>query len=223
MPTTTIAIKKLPPGLAKAVLALSPKGHDIKIETAERATPSCSSQAYTCANALVTDLDNPASVTVRRGVWGGDNGFNKAPADSAWDPVFDREAREVPIGGAILVGMVGRWCSVYVHPTTFAERWIKHDVARDAVLEGRADEACNVLSEATPLTDEECAILYAHKSFKSGEYRKRVVAKYTSALESCVARGLIKRANNGACTITTEGKALEDLFRKRGESLAWKA
>ena len=222
MATTTITISKLPPGLAKAVLALAPKGRDIKIKAAERATPSCSSQTYHSANALVGDIDNSASVTVRRGVWGGDNGFNKAPVDTAWDPVFDREAREVPVGGAILVGTIGRFCSVYVHPTTFAERWVKHDVARDAILEGRDEEASEMLSEATPLTDAECAILYVHLAYKSGEYRKRVVAKYTPALESCVTRGLIKRASNGACAITTEGKALEDLFRKRGEALAWK-
>lgn len=217
---TTIAIKNLPAGLARAVAALNPKGNDVKIEARATAYASTNSQMYHVANALVTDLDNPDSVTVRRGVWGGDNGFNKAPADRAWDPVFDDQPRDVPLGGAILVGTIGRFCSIYVHPETFAVRFCTSDVARDAIIEGRTSEASMILDTERALTDDECAILYAHHCYKSGEYRQRVVKRYTTALESCITRGFIKRAKNGACQITTQGKALEASFRKRGESLA---
>jgi hypothetical protein len=216
---TTIAIKDLPAGLVRAIRYLSPKGRDVTIEARGTAHVSTNSQSYTCANALVYDIDHAATVVERSGVWGGNNGFNKPPLDRAWDPVFDDQSREVPLGGAIVVGTIGRYCSVYVHPTTYAERWIKHDVVRDAVLEGRFEEAATLQSEANPITDEECAVLYAHHYYKSGEYRKRVVARYSAALETCIANGWIKRSVNGACTITVAGKSLEQAFR---ESLAWK-
>ena len=64
-------------------------------------------------------------------------------------------------------------------------------------------------------------VLYAHQCYKSGESRKAIVSKNAAALESCIARGLIKRSKNGACAITVEGKAMDDLFRKVGENLAY--
>jgi hypothetical protein len=219
---TTIKIKDASPGLAAAIRALAPKGLDVKIEARAQIVPSTDSQVYHVANAIVADLDNAGSVTVRRGVWGGNNGFNKPPADRAWDPIFDDQPRDVPIGGAVLVGTVGRFCTIAVHPETFAVRFTSHDVVRDALLEGRIVDAAAVLAESHALTDEECAVLYVHKAYKSGEYRKRVVARYAGALDSCVSRGLIKRATNGACTITTAGKAMESTFRKRGEALAYR-
>lgn len=220
---TTVTVKSLPRGLAAALRFMGHTKRDVKI-TAKEITCVLGgvSQTYTAANVLVPDLDNEASIVGRRGVWGGNNGYNRAPADRTWDPVFDQDGRyPVPVGGAIVVGLIGRWIDVMVHPETFA-RFVAHEVARDALLEGRTDLASAILASDTPLTDEECAILYAHKAFKSGDYRKRVITRLPDALETCVTRGLIKRASNGACTITTQGKALEDTWRKRGESIAWK-
>lgn len=218
--STTIARKDAPAGLATALRALAARGNDVVIAACERAYVRTDSQVYTCANALVLNLDDASSVTTRRGVWGGNNGFNRPPADRAWDPVFDDQERDVPVGGAIVVGLIGRYVWVFVHPTTFAERFVKNDVARDAMLEGRTDALDAIRSADADLSDAECAILYVHCAYKSGEYRKRVVRAYASALESCVARGLIKRAANGACSISVAGKALRDVYRQRGESLA---
>lgn len=220
---TTVTIKSLPAGLARAIALLDPKGRDVEIEAKETAYVSSDSQCYMVRNAIVPDLDVAFSVQTRTGVWGGNNGFNKPPADRAWDPIFDDQPRDVPLGGAIVVGTVGRFCSVYVHPTTFAERYIKNDVVRDALLEGRTSDAAAIASDDANLSDEECAILYAHVCYKSGEYRKRVTTKYTAALESCVARGLVKRASNGACTATVAGKALRNVWDKRGEAMAWRS
>lgn len=217
---TTIAIKDLSPGLAKAVNAMNPKGRDVTITARDSAVPSTDSQIYHVANVIVADIDNPATVTVRRGVWGGNNGFNKPPADVAFDPVFDNTSRPVPVGGAIVVGTIGRYCNVYVHTQTFALRFTRHEVVRDALLEGRTAEAQAIQANEAELTDAECAILYAHGALKSGEYRKRVVTAFSAALEACISRGLIKRSANGACAITTQGKAMRDAWRNRGEKVS---
>lgn len=198
------------------------KGRDVKIEARETAIPSTyTNLAKYNVNALVPNLDDAATVKSRTGVWGGDNGYNRAPEDTAWDPVFDREAKPVPIGGAIVVGHKGDSCSVYVHPITFAERYVPHAAMRDAMLEGRTEFGA-IRDEANALTDGECAVLYAHWGYKSGDSRKRVVARYADALETCIARALISRNAKGSCAITTAGKALSDTWRKRGEDLAYR-
>ncbi len=222
-PTTTVAIRSLPPGLARAIKHCAPKGRDVKIESRAEAVPSSySSDARNNVNALVPNLDDASTVVTRVGVFGGDNGYNKAPADRSWDPCFDRERREVPLGGAIVVGQREGTVWIYVHPTTFAERYVTHDVARDALLEGRSDDASAILTEASGLSDEECAVLYAHSALKSGEYRRRVTTRFPAELEACVSRGLIKRSVNGSCSISLAAKAMRDVWNRRGENLVWK-
>lgn len=39
---------------------------------------------------------------------------------------------------------------------------------------------------------------------------------------SALRNALARLNHNGACAITTEGKALRDVWRQRGETLAWK-
>ena len=53
-PTTTVAIRSLPPGLARAIKHCAPKGRDVKIESRAEAVPSSySSDARNNVNALV--------------------------------------------------------------------------------------------------------------------------------------------------------------------------
>lgn len=217
---THVLVKNLPMSLKNALAQFGYSKKDIKIHANSSVVPSCNSQVHTCANAVIANLDDPTTMTFRRGQWGGNNGFNRPLGDRAFDPVFDMERRDVPVGGAIIVGMITSVVWVHVHPDTFAERFTRHEVARDALLEGRMSDALTIQSEADSLTDAECAILFVHYCWKSGDGRKATVKRYPEALEACVSRGLIKRAKNGACTITTEGKALESTFRRRGERLA---
>lgn len=221
---TTIAVKSAPIALQRALSFLGYTKRDVRIEAREETCPSMyTNLAYTSGNALIANLDDAHTCETRRGVFGGNNGYNRPPADVAWDPDFDETRRAVPLDGAIVVGHIGKnSVFVYVHPTTFAERWMR-DVARDAALLGDASLLVEAQSEAAGLSDEECAVLYVHHCWKSGDGRKATVKKHATALDSCVARGLIKRASNGACSITTAGKALESVFRKRGEDLAWRA
>lgn len=219
--STVVSISDLPAGLRAAVEPFAGKRGAVKIHCEDTVYPSTDSRTYTCANVIVFDLDDPSGNTMRRGVWGGNNGFNRAPIDRAWDPVFDTERHPVPVGGAVVVGTLGDYCFVSVHTTTFAERFVTNDVARDALLTGRLDEYRAIVDQAAPLTDEECAILYGLSCLTSAG-RKPILAAYPEALDSCVQRGFAKRAKNGASQATAQGKALEGSWRKRGEALAWK-
>lgn len=217
--TTTIQTSKLPAGLAAAIGPFT-GATTITIEARASVTPSTDSQSRTCANAVVGDIDNLHGIVRRTGAWGGNNGFNKPPADRAWDPVFDDQPRDVPLGGAVVVGTYGGHARVYVHPTTFAERFLD-GAARDAFLEGRPEELAVIRANEADLTDGMCAVLYAHVALKSGDARKSVVRAHAADLESCIARGLIKRASNGACTATAEGRALRDVWEKPGQAIAY--
>ena len=109
-----------------------------------------------------------------------------------------------------------------MHPETFAVRFVKSEIARDALLDGRLDDAATILTQDAGLTFDECAVLYAHSHLKSGEYRRRMTATRGAAIASCVARGLLKQSKNGATAITTEGKALETVWYRQGQEASFR-
>lgn len=102
-------------------------------------------------------------------------------------------------------------------------QWLRPTIvirAREQVVPSTDSQAYTCASVV--LSDDECAVLYAHRALKSGPGRRAVVQAHAAGLESLVTRGLVKRAANGACQITTAGVALRDQWDRRGQALAYK-
>lgn len=183
--TEYAAVKSLPDAIQAALKTVSYAKADVQIVTSITVTLASSGDAGRRGFATLVNLTTGNAETVR-GSWGGQNMFNRTnPVDN------DHNSYPLPDNGAAIVGSTG-------YGGTYA------------VVHIPASMRAGILPAApTQLTTEELDGLYAHKSLKSGPYRKEYLARKrvtAQALDALVTRGLLKRNAAGATSITTEGK-----------------
>jgi hypothetical protein len=210
---TQVPVKSLSPTVQ---LALSRAGYrklDVNVASDEtHCVYSMGSQGDRAFAALVKG-DSITAFGV--GSFGGPNMFSSQGkiGELGFNPDNDRQYHEVPIDGAIITGIIGKFATVWMHPIAFARLVARDDataaVVADALLDGAPTVAATVLNLES-LTLEEKQVLYGYGALKSGEYRQRQLEGLGKVVDALVTRGLLKRASNGATQITTTGKAMRD-------------
>lgn len=183
-----VKVSDLPQAVQSALESVGYGRKDIQVKTSKDVVLSGSGGSGRQAFATLVNLDNGRSQTVR-GSWGGQNMFDKRnPVDN------DNRPYPLPPNGVAVVGVRGGgqpvWAQLHI-PSSMTER----------ILPGKPES----------VTDTERAVLGAYKSLKSGPYRQdslRYAGCTDAVIDGLVARGLLKRARNGATQITTEGKNL---------------
>lgn len=187
--TVHVATAELPATLQQALAAVRFHRKDIGIE----ARPTTSIQDFGadgCRSFVVLVDLMSGRFEVQYGSWGGPNAY----AGNA----VDRDDTEytIPSSGAVIRGREGGGrpvsASIIVHPGSMAP----------------------LLPPAADTTDDEQRVLYAYAALKSGPYRQECLRKVDpTVIDSMVARGMLKRASNGATSITTAGKNARDRRR----------
>lgn len=153
------------------------------------------------------------------GSFGGPNMFAKSPLET-WIAECDGEIA-VPEQGAVATGAESCHITIAVRPATLAHLTggdrAAADVARDAELQGTPDKT--LVSIAVPgkpdVSIGDRWVLWVFDHIKSA-YRRKYLDEIReksdgaigveSHLASLVSRGLLKRAANGATSITTLGR-----------------
>lgn len=201
-------VKELPGTLQAALASVGYGRADIGIRTAETYSMRCSGgdgyRAFVVAVNLATGEAQRAT-----GSWGGANMFNpRNPVD------LDGQERPLPPGFAVISGHEGGgrpvYASVEVHPSTMAPLLPSAPAAELSALEqtvlevisgytsaGRKNEWERMAERVLPWTAP-----YAERQAAA----KKMHADIASAQDRLVSLGLVKRAKNGAMTITTEGR-----------------
>ena len=181
---THIKTKELPEVLQSALRAIGYHRPDIAVEGTEKVSLFDAGGEGRRGFSVLLDLTTGDSRKVQ-GSWGGANMFN--PSN-----VVDLDDREhtLPPNGAVIQGSEGYkgvYASIYLHPSNIAK----------------------VLPPKTEISDKDRSILYAYGCLKSGTYRQEELSRIGASqadIDSLVTRGLLKKAINGATSITTEGK-----------------
>ena len=102
------------------------------------------------------------------------------------------ESAAIPVGGCVIKGSTG-------YPRTFATIYV-HPSGMGKFLPAGSEEE---------LTAEEQQAIYCFCAIKGGEYRREELARRqvsVTCVDSLVSRGYLKRAKNGATSVTTKGK-----------------
>lgn len=177
-----IETRNLPQSIQEALKSVGYARKDIRVEARETISMACPASDGCRAFVILLDIDTGRKET-KWGSWGGANIFNR---DNAVD--LDTETRPMPVGACVIQGSEGGnrpvYATVYLHPSRIALE----------LGDGSNPE----------LSKEEQAVIDA-MGYTSA-YRKPILDKYPKAVDSLVAKGLIKRNKAGACSITTEGK-----------------
>lgn len=185
MTTTYIPTSKLPAVVQNALENVGYHRKDIGVNARESVSIACSGGDGYRGFAVIINLGTGERQFLY-GSWGGAN---------PWNPTnrvdLDTQEHTIPVNGCVILGSEGGsrpvYASVYVRP--------------DAIVA--------MLPPAVDATEDEKRVLYAYRGLKSGPYRKEFLDKIpnvTKIVDDLVARGLLKRAKNGATQITTEGR-----------------
>jgi hypothetical protein len=213
---TYVKTNKLAPAIQTALRQACFTKPDVRIEARTHVCiRGAAGQGQRALASLVEDMHDVNTVTTHVGSYGGANPFTSR---GDWDPDWDDTAKLVPVNGAIVTGTQGGYVTVTVHPLTLARMIAptSYDtmVASDAAIDGNLTQAATIAHtaieaalSATQLTEEECYTLYTYGALKSGEYRQRALRGLSHVVENLIARGMLRRAANGATQITTLGKA----------------
>lgn len=206
MPNTVyVAVKSLPEVLQTPLRVLGYKKADISVQSAEKFSPFSGGNQGRRSFCVLVNLAT-GDYKVESGSWGGSNMFSP---NNLVDNCTDDSA--LPPNFAVIKGSEGEivYANIYVNPASFAPL---------------------LPPAATGISDTDKRILACYRSLKSGHYRqealinvfnphdrftsafyaathnKELAEKLAAAIDSLVARKLLKRSSNGATQITTEGK-----------------
>lgn len=158
---------------------------DIAIEPREQVSRGGCSGDGRRAFVAVVDMSTGQS-KIEWGSWGGPNPFNPRNAVD-----LDRTLYAIPPNVAVVEGSIGS--------RTYA------------TVSVRPDAMAALLPAATDVTDRERSIIRQFAAFTSAG-RKNEWERYPKSkpseveLDALAARGLLKRAKNGATSITTDGR-----------------
>lgn len=238
--TATVTVKSLPIGIRNVLDNVGYKRPDVALCAKDAVyIRGLGGNGFRCHASIVANVDTIGGEQLW-GSWGGPNMFASSaanPVDS------EREPRAVPELGAVVTGSAGGSrpvsATVYVRPLVFL-RLVEPSndamvVARDAIEAGRAVPP-ELLAEAmttpsTALSPLLAAVLEVFCGIKGG-HRPQYLAELADgrkngtrispppgaaavadAVETLVSYGYLKRASNGATSVTTKGKNA----RPRGE------
>lgn len=176
-------IENLPTSVRNALSSLGYARADIGVSARESFSLRCASGQGQRAFVCVVNLETGERV-VTLGSWGGANMFNPQNAVD-----LDDELRPILPNMCVIRGSQGEkvFASIEVAPATLAP----------------------MLPAASSIDDRDARILACYRSLKSGNYRTEALARLKCTdldLDRLAARGLLKRAKNGATQITTDGK-----------------
>lgn len=184
-----VSIQDLPQNVFSALRSLTYYGKDIEVVPSEQVHMGPGGTVGRRKFVCVMNLETGERKTYN-GSFGGANPFVNTVPDS--DQTFD-----IPVNGIAITGSIGTgptWAKIHVHPSNIA----------------------SLLPEVESISDREQKILYVFKGYKSS-YRKQALSKHNVSqeeLDKLVNEGYLKRAKNGATSITTKGKnqAKRDLY-----------
>lgn len=131
----------------------------------------------------IVNLDS-LNVDTHIGSWGGPNPFNPTNKVDLGDEQITLDDHTVVIKGS---SGYRSFATVYMNPN----------------LAGK------FMPEPEEVSENEASILRAYGHLKSGPYRKEAIQRITNhqaIIDGLVARGMLKRAKNGATRITTKGR-----------------
>jgi hypothetical protein len=187
MATIHVAVKSLPMALQRALDSVAYGRKDIALNGRETVRISDSGGAGKRCFAIIVNMGTGELKTLW-GSWGGPNMFNR---DNAVD--LDGRSHAIPPNGAVIRGHIGG--------TVDAEVYV------------RPDALAPMLPAIPTATDEELAALYCYSAIKSGPYRQDELRRRNvtqATVDACVSKGWLKRASNGATSITTEGRNVRE-------------
>jgi hypothetical protein len=181
-------VRDLPTSLQRALSSVGYGRPDIGIRTALEESVACPGGSGYCGFAVIVDMSTGETRKLV-GSWGGANMFNQ---DNRVD--LDTQPHTMLPNVAVITGHIGgdrpTYATITIHP----------------------DNTVKMLPAVTELTTEEAYTLTAFGYI--GEYRKRMLARHGSALDTLVSKGLVKRNKAGACSITTEGRNAKGLAER---------
>jgi hypothetical protein len=191
-------VKELPPALQAALASVGYRRQDVAVEVRERASRFASGGAGCRAFCAVVHLVT-GQTKLERGSWGGANAFNPGNAVD-----LDAGTYLIPPNVAVINGSEGGGrpvcASITISPANAA-----------ALLPCADDE----------LTDRAGWILYCFSALNSrgraDEFERRPRPS-EAELDELAARGLLKRARNGATRITTAGRNALEAHRASHEA-----
>jgi len=182
-----IDVRECPPHVRAALEAVGYGARDIALEAAETFSPASEAGKGSRGFCAIVNLAT-GEREILRGSWGGSNPFTSSHVDD------NRESLPMPANAAVIKGQTG-------YPRTFA-RILVHPDALPRLLPAGADDR-------ESLSESEAQAIYCFAAIKGGAYRREELARRrvsAETVESLITRGYLKRARNGATSITLKGK-----------------
>jgi hypothetical protein len=182
-----IDVRECPPHVRAALEAIGYGARDIELVAAESFSPYSEAGKGSRGVCVIVNLATGEREQLR-GSWGGSNPFARTLVDDS------QELVPMPANAAVIKGQTG-------YPRTFA-RILVHPDALPRLLPAAEQDR-------DALTDAEQQAIYCFAAIKGGAYRRDELARRNvsaATVDDLVARGYLKRARNGATSITTRGK-----------------
>ena len=177
-------VRDLPPAIQRVLRSVNYGRTDIGIEAHETVCRSYGSADGCRAFVAIVDLAT-GQETIEWGSWGGPNMFNPQNAVD-----LDRADYPIPPNVVVVHGHIG--------------------MKTYATLSVRPDALVKWLPPAPELTARDRWVLWTFKGLTSAgrrnEWERQGSTPSETELDALAARGLLKRAKNGATQITTEGR-----------------
>ncbi len=182
-----VPTKCLPPHLAAALSAVGYARPDIRVLSARTVETGSTGQSGRRSFGVLVSLASGAR-TGHYGSWGGPSLHGRGLIDGGG--VVTLASDEAYIAGSSGYGPT--YAVVHVHPDVYGELC-----------------AGGVSADVDELTDAEHHAIYCFAAIKGGQYRRDELRRRRvpdSTVDALVERGYLKRARNGATSITTKGK-----------------